>query len=101
MTVVWSDNALRRIEEIVSWYESEAGADFARDWLDGVLDRPDVLVEHPDIGREVPEVGRATVRELFYRDHRIIYELDRKKELCTVLAVRHVRQKTTQRNFAE
>ena len=101
MTVVWSDNALQRLDEIVAWHESEAGADFASEWFDGVLDRPDVLVEHPGIGREVPEVGREAVRELFYRDHRIIYELDRKNEQCTVLTVRHVRQKTTQRNFRQ
>ena len=96
MTVVWSGNALRKLDEIVAWYEVEVDAAFAKAWFDGVLDRPDVLLEHPEIGRKVPEVGRANVRELFYRDHRIMYEFDRKKDRCTILAVR---QKTTHRNF--
>ena len=58
----------------------------ARQFVDEVFSRVEQLVTFPQLGRVVPELERLTVREIFYRHYRIIYELMPNGEL-TVLMV--------------
>ena len=41
-------------------------------------------------GRVVPEVGREQIRELLYRNHRVIYRLD--PDWISILTVRYARR---------
>jgi plasmid stabilization system protein ParE len=43
--------------------------------VDSVFRQLDLLHQHPRMGRIVPEFGNETIRELLYRQYRIIYRL--------------------------
>lgn len=100
MTVVWSEDAKARVRECVDYLIEEAGPAFAEDWLSGLGERISILAQQPLIGRVVPEIRKPDVRELFFRrNHRIFYIVKEREGVCIVVGVRHVRQKTTRRNF--
>jgi len=52
-------------------------------------------VRFPELGRIVPEVGRAEVREILFREYRVVYRL--RPRLVEVLTVRHGRRKFSRR----
>ncbi len=100
MKVEWSEEAKARVRECVDYLVDEVGPAFAEDWLDGLGDRVAVLAKQPLIGRLVPEIRKPDVRELVYRrNHRIFYIVKEREGVCVVAGIRHVRQKTTRRNF--
>ena len=43
--------------------------------VNNVFRQLDLLRQHPQMGRMVPEFGNDTIRELLYRQYRIIYRL--------------------------
>jgi toxin ParE1/3/4 len=43
--------------------------------VNSVFRQLDLLRQHPRMGRMVPEFGSETIRELLYRQYRIIYRL--------------------------
>ena len=43
--------------------------------VNSVFRQLDMLRQHPQLGRMVPEFGDETIRELLYRQYRIIYRL--------------------------
>lgn len=100
MKVVWSEDAKARVRECVDYLVEEVGPAFAENWLDGLGERVAALAEQPLIGRIVPEIRQPDVRELFYRrNHRIFYIVKEREDVCIIAGIRHVRQKTTRRNF--
>ena len=100
MKVEWQESALRRVDEISDWLAENYGPAFAEEWAAGVFERTDILADDPLVGRVVPEIRNPSVRELFYRrNHRIVYVGDEETDTCAIAGVRHVRQKTTRRNF--
>jgi len=50
----------------------------------------DKIKDFPEQGRVVTEDGRANVREIFYKNHRIIYRVASKQIL--ILTIRHTKQ---------
>ncbi|MBR1836326.1 MAG: type II toxin-antitoxin system RelE/ParE family toxin [Kiritimatiellae bacterium] len=99
MKVRWMPTASARFLEYVALLVGEAGAASAERWIAGIRAKTALLENNPLVGRQVPEVRRAEIRELIHRNHRIIYRVDQKAGICAIVALRHVRQKTTRRNF--
>lgn len=90
MKIVWSPLALDRVNEIAD-YIAENSVEAAKVWLVdgfGVVDR---LADFPESGRMVPEVKRPNIREIIFKNYRIIYRVERKQ--VSVLTVRHSRQR--------
>jgi len=54
---------------------------------DDIIDTSLQLADFPRSGRMVPEIGRPNIRELLYKDYRIIYRYTAK--CCYILSVRH------------
>ena len=99
MKVVWTDGARETLRLFAELVFREAGPHSALKWLEGLETRVKILDAHPESGRHLPEVRRKDIRELLYRSHRVIYELDRPSGSCVILSLRHQRQKTTRSNF--
>ncbi len=70
--VVWRPQALRDLEAIEAYYE-EVAPDFAPLFVAGVFEATARLGTLPRMGRVVPEIGDDSIRELIYRQYRIIY----------------------------
>lgn len=90
MKIVWSPLALERVNEIAD-YLAENSVEAARVWLMDIFGAVDRLKEFPESGRLVPEVKRPNVRELIFKNYRVIYRVERKQ--VSILTVRHSKQR--------
>ena len=82
--VVWRPQALRDLEAIEAYYE-EVSPDFAPIFVSGAFGSAARLASFPGLGRVVPEIGDDSIRELIYRQYRIIYLVhDSAVEILTV-----------------
>ena len=59
-------------------------------WLDTVLEQVAQLIDFPQIGRVVSETNREDIRELLYKNYRVIYWLD--GEVVNLLTIHHGKQ---------
>jgi toxin ParE1/3/4 len=87
--IVWAPVALFRVEQIARRI-AEGRQDAARAWVIGLFDAVSSLSDFPERGRMVPEAGRPDIREVLYRDHRVIYRLESRR--VAILTVRHARR---------
>ena len=92
MKIVWSPLALERVNDIAD-YIAETSVEAAKVWLIDIFGAVDRLQEFPESGRVVPEVNRPNIRELVFKNYRVIYRIERKQ--VSILTVRHGRLKET------
>ena len=62
---------IQRIREGIA----ERSPTAAQQFVDRVFAKVEQLLDFPQLGRVVPELGQPTVRELFYRQYRIVYRI--------------------------
>ena len=84
--VVWRPQALRDLEAIEAYYE-EVAPDFAPLFVAGAFEAAARLSDFPRAGRIVPEIGDESIRELIYRQYRLIYVVI--EDTAEVLTVYH------------
>ena len=89
MKIIWQPLALERVHEIIDLIARDRPI-AAEKWAAGLFDLVERLQRSPKRGRMVPEVGREEIRELLYRNHRIIYRLD--SDSVSILTVRYARR---------
>ena len=89
MKIVWQPLALERVNEIIDLIARERPL-AAEKWAVGLFELVERLEQSPRRGRVVPEVGREQIRELLYRNHRVIYRMD--SDAVSVLTVRYARR---------
>lgn len=90
-TLKWRPQALNDLESIEEYYEDTA-PDYASLLVQQILVQAGKLEHFPRMGRVVPEIGDDAIRELIYRDYRIIYIVDADDEVVEVLTVVHSSQ---------
>jgi toxin ParE1/3/4 len=89
MKIIWSPLALARVRQETAYIARDRpGA--ARSWADGLFAAVERLADLPRSGKILPELGQPHIRELRYRNHRVIYKID--EEWVRILTVRHVRR---------
>jgi len=82
--VVWRPQALRDFEAIEAYY-LEVAPDFAPLFVSGAFSAAARLGSFLRVGRIVPEIGDPSIREIIYRQYRIIYVVvDDTAEILTV-----------------
>ncbi len=74
MIVEWSARARADIRELYA-YISKDSPHYGRRYIEKILRIAEKLVEHPQIGRKVPEADHDDIRELIFRNYRIIYRV--------------------------
>jgi plasmid stabilization system protein ParE len=89
MKIFWSPLALERVNEIAD-HIAENSVEAAKDWLIDIFGAVDSLQEFPKSGRVVPEVKRPNIREIIFKNYRVIYRVERKQ--VSILTVRHSKQ---------
>lgn len=90
MKVTWSPLALERVNEITD-HIAEDNVEAARNWLVDIFGVVDRLQHFPESGRIVPEVKRPNIREIIFKNYRVIYRIERKQ--VSILTVRHGKQR--------
>ncbi len=89
MRIEWTETALDDLAAIGDFIARDSHY-YARQFIGKILTAVERLEDHPEIGRRVPEAGRDDVRELIYRNYRIIYLVTTQK--VQVLTVVHGRR---------
>lgn len=70
-------------------YYERVAPEYAQTFVDGALEKTQQLARLPRIGRIVPEIGDEQIRELIYRQYRIVYIVDAESERVDVLTIFH------------
>lgn len=77
------------LDAIIDYYERVGADEFASVFEEKVIEKLRALEHFPRIGRIVPEIDDDAIRELIYRNYRIVYVVDREDESVTVLTIFH------------
>ena len=89
--VIWTPQARRDLEAIVAYY-----LDVAPSYADvveaGLLASTRRLETFPRSGRAVPEIGDETIREVVWREYRVIHFVEAEATRVEVLTVLHSSQ---------
>jgi toxin ParE1/3/4 len=89
MTIQWAPLALERIVEIGAYIHRE-NPTAAERWIRQVFDRVKQLENFPLSGKMNKDADRHDIRELSWKNYRIIYRIDR--QTVSILTVRHAKQ---------
>ena len=84
MKVVWTKESIDRLNEIESYIASD-DLKAAIKFIDSVISLAESLSKNPERGRIVPEFSIKAIRELIYKNYRIVYLI--KKNRIEVLTV--------------
>ncbi len=87
--VRWSVPAKRDLRQIYNYIAGDSRY-YARQVVEKIVSKSEILEDFPEIGRTVPEIGEPDVRELFVYSYRLIYEVG--QDDVMILAVIHGRR---------
>ena len=86
MRLIWSLQAIEDVEAIRT-YVARNSEQYANLLVDRIIAAVDRLEGFPLSGRVVPEVGDESLREVIFRNYRIVYRL--KPEIIEIVTVFH------------
>lgn len=89
MRLIWTDNAINRIEGIAE-YIREENPTAGKKWKIAIFEKAQLLRKFPRMGRVVPELNQDEIREIISGNYRIIYLIERNR--VSILTVRHSKQ---------
>ena len=90
VTIDWSNQVFDDIDNIAE-YLSQHSKPLAKEFVDKVFEKAEMLKNFPEMGRKVPEIGSRRVRELIYKQYRIVYQLVAKDKI-RILTIHHSAQ---------
>lgn len=75
--LIWSKESLSRLQEIED-YISKDNPNAAIKFVSKIIEHAESIISHPRKGRIVPEIDIENIRELFYKNYRIVYQIKSK-----------------------
>lgn len=90
VTIDWSNQIFDDIDTIAE-YMSQYSRPLAEAFIEKIFEKAELLKSFPEMGRMVPEIGSPKVRELIYKQYRIVYQLVSKDKI-RMLTVHHSAQ---------
>jgi len=87
MRIDWSRSAREDLKDLKA-YIAKDSPHFARQFVQQILASAKRLADFPEVGRRVPEAESENVREILFRDYRIVYEIFLPQRVV-ILAVMH------------
>ena len=84
MKLTWTHEALNRLVEIEE-YISEDSPTRAQKFTNQIIQKAESLRKYPKKGRIVPEFSIPELRELIYKNYRIVYKI--KQDSLDILTV--------------
>ncbi len=82
--LVWSKESLTRLQEIEDFI-AEDNPKAALEFINKIISRAKTITLHPKKGRVVPEIAVENIRELLYKNYRIVYLI--KEKAIVILTV--------------
>ena len=75
MRIIWSPLALARVRQEAAHIAGDRPS-AARAWAEGIFASVELLADLPESGKVLPELGLRHIRQLRYRNHRVIYKVE-------------------------
>ena len=72
--IKWSRRAIEDIHQIREYYKPRSEK-YADQLTDKFFEKAEQLSQHPQLGRVLPELENPRIRELIFKNYRIIYYL--------------------------
>jgi len=84
LKLIWTNEALNRLTEIDEYisYDSIARA---RKFINNIIKSTTSIPQYPQKGRIVPEFNISEIREIIYKNYRIVYRI--KKDQIQILTI--------------
>jgi addiction module RelE/StbE family toxin len=99
MKLVWTKEALISLQEI-EYFISQDNPQKAIDFVNRLISKAERIVDNPKSGRIVPELSIEQIREVIFKNYRIVYLIKKKSiDILTVfeghrlLRVNEIRKK--------
>ena len=89
MKIIWGSRALQRASEHADYISQDSPSE-AKKWLVKLFQEVKRLELFPESARVVPELNDPTIREIIFKNFRIIYEI--KEDHLNILTVRRFKQ---------
>ena len=97
MNLIWTHEALERLQGIKK-YISKDNPDRASQFIQRIIDRAKTIPLNPHLGRIVPELSNPEIRELIFKNYRIVYRKSKKSiEILTVFEA-HMQLRLQEKN---
>ena len=87
-----TEQAQNELDAVIEYYDRIGADDFAEVFEEKVIKKIRPLEQFPRMGRLVPEIGDEAIREVLYRNYRIVYVVDQDDEEVDVLTIFHSSQ---------
>ncbi len=85
MEIEWTAVAIRDLDSLLN-YISQDSEIYAISFIEKIITAVEKLEDFPEIGRIVPEANDSNIRELLFRDFRIIYRIkDEQVQIVTII----------------
>jgi addiction module RelE/StbE family toxin len=84
--IIWSEEAWSDLESIIE-YISKDSEYYAVNFVNKIIDTVEILEIFPEAGRIVPEYNNPQLREIIYKNYRIVYKVS--KNINEILTVFH------------
>ena len=84
--IKWSKDSIEDLKEICKFISLDSPY-YAKVLKDRIFEMAEHLKLFPEVGRRVPEADDPMVRELIYKNYRIIYQI--KEEYLEIITVIH------------
>ncbi len=98
--VNWTRQAIEDIHEIREYY-NHLSPKYADELTDKIFEKAGYIEKYAQIGRVVPELEREDVRELIYKNYRIIYRIITEKKIDIIAVHNSARPLTEDSIFDE
>ena len=72
MRITLSESALRDMEQILEYYETENIQEIGQRFISEIFSKIELLSDHPKLGRLVPEFNNENIRELIHPPFRVV-----------------------------
>ncbi|HCL55646.1 MAG TPA: type II toxin-antitoxin system RelE/ParE family toxin [Spirochaetia bacterium] len=86
MIIQWTEPALQDLESIKDFIQKDSKY-FADLFISKIFDFVSLLKKHPNAGKILREYPKSGIRELIYKNYRIIYQVDNK--IVYIISVIH------------
>ncbi len=84
MTLIWTKEALERLNEIEEFIGSN-NPERAETFVNYLIKSCEPILDNPNIGRVVPDFSNTDIREIIVKKYRIVYRVNNKTiEILTV-----------------
>lgn len=84
MKILWTKESLIRLQEIEEYISRDNPVTVIK-FINKLIEIAESLVDNPKLGRVVPELSLENIRELLYKNYRIVYLV--KKNTIDILTV--------------